>query len=178
MLSMIKTQKLGQPIAQELLEKAIALAYQAHAQQVDKGGQPYISHPLRVMEKMATAQEKIVAVLHDAVEDSDLTLEDLSSAGFPGEVVTAIAALTKNSGEDYEVYLQRVMGNAIALKVKIADMTDNMDMSRIANPTAKDWQRLAKYQQILPRLAKKGAKPYAPTDFIQAGNPHPEPVQE
>jgi GTP diphosphokinase / guanosine-3',5'-bis(diphosphate) 3'-diphosphatase len=134
------------------IDRAIALARQAHAQQVDKAGKPYIDHPLRVMAKMQTWQEKIVAVLHDAIEDSDLTLADLHHAGFPPEIVEAIAAITKNEGEDYETYLQRVLGNAIALKVKIADMTDNMDMSRIPHPTAKDWQRLAKYQQILPKL--------------------------
>ncbi len=152
------------------IDRAIALAHQAHAQQVDKAGKPYIDHPLRVMAKMATWQEKIVAVLHDAIEDSDLTLADLHSAGFPPEVVEAIAAITKNEGEDYETYLQRVMGNAIAIKVKIADMTDNMDMSRIPHPTDKDWQRLAKYQQILPQLISHQA--------TQAGNFHPEPVQE
>lgn len=135
-----------------MVDRAIAIAHQAHAQQVDKAGKPYIDHPLRVMNKMQTWQEKIVAVLHDAVEDSDLTLADLDQAGFAPEVVAAIAAITRNKGEDYEIYLQRVLGNAIALKVKIADMTDNMDMSRISHPTEKDWQRLAKYQQILPRL--------------------------
>ena len=152
------------------IERAIALAHQAHAHQVDKAGKPYIDHPLRVMAKMATWQEKIVAVLHDAIEDSDLTLADLHNAGFPQEIVDAIAAITKNEGEDYEIYLQRVIGNAIALKVKIADMTDNMDMSRIPRPTDKDWQRLAKYQQILPQLISHQA--------TQAGNLHPEPVQE
>lgn len=153
-----------------LLEKAIAIAHQAHAHQVDKGGQPYINHPLRVMAAMGTCPEKIVAVLHDAVEDSDLTLGDLYDAGFPEEVVEAIAAITKKNGEDYEAYLQRVMGKAIALRVKIADMTDNMDLSRIAHPTAKDWQRLAKYQQILPRLESHQAN--------QASTPDQEPVQE
>lgn len=138
-----------------LLQKAIDLAHQAHAQQVDKGGQPYINHPLRVMAKMETPQEKIVAVLHDVVEDSDLTLEDLLVQGFPADIVDSIAALTKIAGEEYETYLQRVMENAIALRVKIADMTDNLDISRIPHPTAKDWQRLTKYQQILPRLIKK-----------------------
>jgi (p)ppGpp synthase/HD superfamily hydrolase len=152
-----------------LLEKAIALAYQAHAHQVDKGGQPYIHHPLRIMAAMETYPEKIVGVLHDAVEDSDLTLGNLSQAGFPEEIVEAIAAITKKSGEDYEAYLQRVMGNAIALRVKIADMTDNMDLSRIVNPREKDWQRLAKYQQILPRL-----KAHQPN---QEKTPHQEPVQ-
>lgn len=89
-----------------LLQKAIDLAHQAHAQQVDKGGQPYINHPLRVRAKMETPQEKIVAVLHDVVEDSDLTLEDLLVQGFPADIVDSIAALTKIAGEEYETYLQ------------------------------------------------------------------------
>jgi len=167
-----------------LLQKAIALAHQCHFQQVDKAGQPYINHPLRVMAKMVSWQEKIAAVLHDAVEDSDLSLVDLPKAGFPPEIVEAIAALTKNPGEDYEDYLQRVMGNAIALEVKIADMTDNMDISRIPNPSPKDWQRLAKYQQTLPRLKKHQAiqSEVTPSNYQinvnQVENPHPELVQE
>lgn len=143
------------PDIDALLQRAIDLAHQAHTQQVDKGGQPYIHHPLRVMASMETPQEKIVAVLHDAIEDSALTLEDLLAQGFPVDIVDSIAALTKISGEDYEAYLKRVMGNTIALRVKIADMTDNLDISRIPHPTTKDWQRLAKYQQILPRLIKE-----------------------
>lgn len=146
------TLKISMDPQELLLQKAIVLAHQVHAQQVDKAGKPYINHPLRVMATMETCSEKIVAILHDAVEDSDLTLEDLHKVGLSGDMIEAIAAITKNEGENYEVYLQRVMENAIALKVKIADMTDNMNISRIANPTEKDWQRLVKYQQILPKL--------------------------
>ncbi|MCW6037278.1 HD domain-containing protein [Spirulina subsalsa FACHB-351] len=134
------------------LEKAIALAQQCHAEQVDKAGKPYIDHPLRVMAALSSLEEKIVGVLHDAVEDSDLTLDQLRDLGFSDPVIQALDAITKRPGEDYEAYLRRVMGNAIALSVKIADMTDNMDMSRIPHPTAKDYRRLQKYQQVLPRL--------------------------
>jgi (p)ppGpp synthase/HD superfamily hydrolase len=135
-----------------LLSQAVSLAHQAHQGQVDKAGKPYIGHPLRVMEQLKTLEEKIVAVLHDAIEDSDLTLADLEQRGFPLAVIAALDAITKRSGEDYETYLQRVMGNELALRVKIADMTDNLDISRIENPTTKDFDRLKKYQATLPRL--------------------------
>ncbi|MFB2836490.1 GTP pyrophosphokinase [Floridanema evergladense] len=136
----------------ELLDKAIALAQTAHANQVDKAGAPYIGHPLRVMNSLSTVAEKIVGVLHDSIEDSELTLKDLQNAGFPDEVIEAIEAITKKPHEDYQVYLNRVMGNALALRVKIADMLDNMDIKRIAEPTEKDWKRLRKYQEVLPKL--------------------------
>jgi GTP diphosphokinase / guanosine-3',5'-bis(diphosphate) 3'-diphosphatase len=134
------------------LTRAIALAEHAHQGQVDKAGKPYIEHPLRVMQEMDSDMARIVAVLHDAVEDSALTLEQLLEAGFDPEIVTAIDAITKRPGEAYEMYLERVMANPIALQVKIADMSDNMNIARIAEPTPKDWQRLEKYREILPRL--------------------------
>ncbi|WP_299409076.1 GTP pyrophosphokinase [Acaryochloris sp. IP29b_bin.148] len=138
-----------------LLTDAIALSHTCHADQVDKAGNPYVSHPLRVMKALTTPAEKIVGVLHDAVEDSALTLPDLVDAGFPPRIVAAIDAITKRPNEPYETYLARVMANPIALRVKIADMTDNMDMSRIAHPTHQDWARLKKYEAILPRLQQK-----------------------
>lgn len=135
-----------------LLAKAIDLAREAHHEQVDKAGAPYLDHPLRVMAQMQTDAEKMVAVLHDAVEDSELTLEDLIRHGFPGDVVDAVDAITKRAGEPYEGYLARVKANPVALRVKIADMSDNMDLGRIPNPTEKDHQRLLKYQGVLPQL--------------------------
>ena len=135
-----------------LLDLAIAIANQAHAGQLDKAGKPYISHPLTVMAQMDTLESKIVAVLHDAIEDSDLTIEGLVKQGFPEFITDAIAAITKLDGEQYEDYIMRVKSNAIARKVKIADVTHNMDMSRIANPTAKDFQRLEKYKKVLQEL--------------------------
>ncbi|MGR3276812.1 GTP pyrophosphokinase [Acaryochloris marina NIES-2412] len=143
------------PSLEELLVTAIAIATQSHTHQVDKAGQPYIDHPLRVMAAGHTLLEKIVGVLHDAVEDSALTLEELAAAGFPEEIVAAIDAMTKRENEPYDTYLERVMANAIALRVKIADMTDNMDIRRIAHPTEKDWTRLEKYKAILPRLQQR-----------------------
>ncbi len=140
---------------QDLLNKAVELAHIAHDGQVDKGGQPYIGHPLRVMNNVKTNDEKIVAVLHDTIEDSDLTLEDLRVAGFSDRVIEAIDAITKLEGEKSKDYLKRVMSNPIALKVKIADMTDNADISRIPNPTDKDRERTRIYKKNIIKLEKK-----------------------
>ena len=146
---MIKTT--GQEYA-KLLDLAIKIVEKAHTGQIDKAGKPYILHPLTVMAQMEDVESKIVAVLHDAIEDSDLTLTELSQQGFPELIAEAIAAITKLDGELYDDYLLRVMGNAIARKVKIADVSHNMDISRIANPTVKDFQRLEKYQKVLKQL--------------------------
>ena len=135
-----------------LLIFAIAIANQAHAGQLDKAGKPYISHPLTVMAQMDTLETKIVAVLHDAIEDSDLAIADLVRQGFPKFITDAIAAITKLKGEQYADYILRVKSNAIARQVKIADVTHNMDISRIVNPTEKDFQRLEKYQKVLQEL--------------------------
>jgi guanosine-3',5'-bis(diphosphate) 3'-pyrophosphohydrolase len=136
----------------KLLDLAIKIAEKAHEGQFDKADQPYILHPLTVMAQMDDVESKIVAVLHDAIEDSDLSITELSQQGFPELITEAIAAITKLDGELYDDYLLRVMGNAIALKVKIADVSHNMDISRIANPTVRDFQRLEKYQKVLKQL--------------------------
>ena len=138
-----------------MLDRAIELAKIAHDGQVDKGGQPYIDHPLRVMNNVETIEEKIVGVLHDAVEDSDLTLEDLRLSGFSDPIVEAIDTITKREGEKRKDYLNRVMDNPIALKVKIADMTDNADISRIPNPTERDRERTRIYKKTIIKLQKK-----------------------
>ena len=140
---------------QELLTKAIELAKKAHEGQIDKGGSPYIGHPFRVMNQFKDEEEKIVGVLHDAVEDSDLTLEDLKRAGFSDRIIAAVDAITKREGEQIDNYLNRVMNNSIALKVKIADMTDNMDLSRITNITEKDRARIRNYQINIVKLKNK-----------------------
>jgi (p)ppGpp synthase/HD superfamily hydrolase len=137
---------------QSLLQRAITIATKAHEGQVDKAGNPYLDHPLFVRENVHSIEQKIVAVLHDAVEDSELTLEQLRSEGFPEVLVSAIAAITKIEGEAYTAYLERVIANPIALRVKIADVTHNLDLRRIANPTEADFQRIAKYQQVLSQL--------------------------
>ena len=135
-----------------LLAKAIELAKDSHKNQIDKAGKPYIGHCLRVMNSLNTPEDRIVGILHDSIEDTDLTIENLKNEGFSDLILAAIYAITKQDNEDYENYLKRIISNPIALRVKIADMKDNMDLNRIKNPTEKDYLRLAKYRAIYPRL--------------------------
>ncbi len=137
---------------EKLLDLAIQIARTAHAGQVDKAGKPYIEHPLAVMQQVGSPEGQVVAVLHDAVEDSDLTIAQLTEQGFPQLITDAIAAITKLEAESYEEYLDRVMSDPLALEVKIADVTHNLDLSRIAHPTEADFKRIAKYEVVLKRL--------------------------
>ena len=130
------------------LERAIEIAATAHAGQIDKAGQPYILHPLRVMLRVSTGHERIAAVLHDVVEDTPVTLAQLTEAGFPVEVVEAIEALTKRPGETRMQAAARAALNPIARVVKLADNAENMDLSRIDNPTEKDFARVEEYKQV------------------------------
>jgi guanosine-3',5'-bis(diphosphate) 3'-pyrophosphohydrolase len=127
------------------LERAIELAARAHAGQRDKGGQPYILHPLRVMMSMTRDAERIAAVLHDIVEDTPITFDDLVAEGFADEVVAAIRALTKFEGETREQAARRIVRDPIARAVKLADIADNMDLSRIPVPSERDHARLREY---------------------------------
>jgi guanosine-3',5'-bis(diphosphate) 3'-pyrophosphohydrolase len=128
------------------LERAIELAARAHAGQRDKGDQPYILHPLRVMQAVSGEAERIAAVLHDIVEDTSVSFDDLLAEGFSVEVVDAVRALTKFDGETREQAAQRIVRNPIARTVKLADIADNMDLSRIPNPTGRDFDRLREYE--------------------------------
>ncbi|MBF0193262.1 MAG: GTP pyrophosphokinase [Magnetococcales bacterium] len=130
-----------------LLEKAIALAVAGHAGQVDKADQPYILHPLRIMMRMRDETARIVAVLHDLVEDTDTTFEDLRKAGFSQRVLDALDHLTHREGEDYQSYILRIKGNSLARYVKLRDLEDNMDIRRLNHsPSERDWKRLKKYR--------------------------------
>jgi GTP diphosphokinase / guanosine-3',5'-bis(diphosphate) 3'-diphosphatase len=130
------------------LEQAIEIAARAHAGQVDKAGAPYILHPLRVMLTVHHPHERMAAVLHDVVEDTPVTLDDLRERGFPDEVLTAIHALTKTKGEARLAAANCAALNPIARVVKLADVADNMDLSRIATPTEKDFARIKEYEQV------------------------------
>jgi (p)ppGpp synthase/HD superfamily hydrolase len=130
------------------LEHAIMLAAQVHAGQVDRAGQPYILHPLRVMLAVSGVEQQCAAVLHDVVEDTAITLADLRALGFAEPVLAAVLALTKQQGESRLAAAYRAAAHPIARMVKLADVTDNMNMSRIAQPTQKDWTRLEEYQQV------------------------------
>ena len=130
------------------LEQAIALAAKQHEGQVDKANSPYILHPLRVMLNVPTIEHKIVAVLHDILEDTETTIEDLYQFGFQEHIIDAIVALTKKQGETRLEAAQRARQNPIARVVKLADINDNMNLSRIQSPTVKDFERLKEYQQV------------------------------
>jgi (p)ppGpp synthase/HD superfamily hydrolase len=134
------------------LERAIAIAAVAHEGQVDKAGAPYILHPLRMMLAVATPEARMAAVLHDVVEDGNVTLAQLCAEGFPDSVVEAVDALTKRDDEDYDAFIRRLAPNPIAREVKLADLRDNSDLSRIAEPTEKDRTRIEKYKRAIAYL--------------------------
>lgn len=138
------------------LWRALQIAYDAHDGVKDKGGSPYFLHPVFVSEFLETEDEKIAAVLHDVVEDTDITLDMLREEGFSEAVIEAIDCVTKRDGEDYMDFVRRAASNPIAKAVKIADIQNNLDLSRIPNPTAWDFERLEKYRKALRFL--KGAE--------------------
>lgn len=137
-----------------MLEKAIILATEAHQGQKDKGGECYILHSLRVMLCCQTEKQKIVAVLHDVLEDTKITEKDLIKEGFCKEIVEAVVCLTKKENEYYFDYITRVKQNNIARVVKLADLEDNMNLNRIKNVTEKDRQRVEKYKKAKQILEK------------------------
>lgn len=129
-----------------LLEKAIGIALEAHAGHKDRAGRPYILHPLHLMMQMETEEEMITAVLHDVVEDSNITLDDLAAAGFSAGVLTAVALLTRDkSSDDYEAYIAAIKPDPLARRVKLADLAHNMELRRQPTLDDKDWQRFEKY---------------------------------
>ena len=137
-----------------LLEEALRIATQAHAGQVDRYGQPYILHPLRVMARVETVDEKIVAILHDVVEDTDWTFPQLREAGFPTHIIEALDCVTKREGEEYSAFVERSASNPLALRVKLADLEDNMDLRRLDEISERDRQRLNRYLSAYRRLQR------------------------
>lgn len=134
------------------LEKAIALAATQHAGQLDKGGQAYILHPLRLMLQFSNPTLQIIAVLHDILEDTATTAEDLKALGFSAEIIKSIQALTKQTGESRLEAAKRTVLNPLATQVKYVDVLDNMNLTRINNPTAHDFARLEEYKVVLEIL--------------------------
>ena len=138
---------------EKLLAKAIEIALKAHEGQTDKAGMPYIGHVMRVMQAGRTIDEKIVGVLHDIVEDTPWTFEALLAEGFPAHIVDALRCVTKlHDDEPYEAFIERVKSNPLAVAVKINDLTDNMDIRRLADITDKDAIRLRKYLKAYREL--------------------------
>jgi len=139
-------------LLQALLERAIAIAEKQHTGQVDKAGRPYMEHPLRVMKAMSNDAERIVAILHDVIEDTDLTLDQLAAEGFPGYILEALDSVTRRDDETYEAFVARAARNPIGRRVKYADLQDNADLTRIAVPTAADIARTEKYHRAMAQL--------------------------
>lgn len=141
-------------VGPRLLDRAIYIAAGAHNGQIDKAGAPYIHHVLRVMLAMDTEAERVVAVLHDLLEDCpDWTAERLAEAGIPAWAVEAVQALTRGEDEGYDAFVLRVAKNPLAAAVKRADLMDNMDLTRLPNPGPGDRQRVRKYERALATLS-------------------------
>ena len=131
---------------QQLFEKAISIATKAHAGQKDKAGAPYLLHVLRVMMSVEKMDERIVALLHDVVEDSETTIEELANEGFSKKILRAVELLTKTEHKTYEDYIQEINKNELARVVKSADLKDNMNISRLKTLTENDKLRIKKYK--------------------------------
>lgn len=133
-----------------MLSAMLVLAVNGHAGQFDKGGNPYILHPMKVMHYLKTTDEELMcmAVGHDLIEDTKTTYQDLRDAGISERVIAGIKALTKQPGQTYEEYKQGVFSNRDAMLVKQADLRHNTDIRRLKGITEKDIARNVKYQQF------------------------------
>ena len=126
-------------------DHALRIAIKAHEGQKDKSGREYVMHPIRVAERCKDPRAKIVALLHDTIEDTDVTVEYLRNEGFPEEIISAVLSVTKQKGENYEDFVRRAAENPLGREVKIADLEDNMDIRRLEEITDEDVARLRKY---------------------------------
>lgn len=136
------------------VEAAKALAERMHDVQVDKAGLPYITHPMRVASRLESPEAQVIGWLHDTVEDTTLTLADVE-AQFGPETASAVDAISRRKGECWDDYLERVQANPLARQVKISDLIDNSNLSRIPHITMKDVKRQAKYNKALRKLLKE-----------------------
>lgn len=138
----------------DIIEKSLAIALKAYSGKKDKAGATYILHPLRIMAKMVTEEEMSVALLHDVIEDSKITAEDLLNEGIPSSIVNAVTLLSKVDGDSYEQFIERVLSNELAVKVKKADIEDNINVLRLNDVTTADLERIAKYHKAWKVLNK------------------------
>lgn len=138
----------------KLYKKADDIQQRAHRGQVDKGGSPYYLHPQHVALHTIGLVGKIIALLHDVVEDTEVTLDDLIAEGFDDKIVSAVGVLTRDPATPYEEHIKLVKSSYWARPVKISDIQHNIDMSRIPNPTSKDWERRDKYLAALNYLVR------------------------
>lgn len=135
----------------KLTRLASKIAYKAHEGQTDKAGVPYIFHPIHIAEQMDSEESCVVALLHDVIEDSDITLEILSKY-FKDDIIAALRVLTKKENDDYVMYIKRVKTNKLATKVKIKDLEHNRDLTRLDEVTDKDRKRSMKYWEAIRYL--------------------------
>jgi len=138
-----------------LIDRAAEIARRAHQGQTDKAGKPYIGHVTRVADRCHTPSAKVVALLHDVMEDTDTTPEDLLQQGIPQNIIDCVKLMTRPEGQDYEEYVRCLSANPICREVKIADLEDNMDIRRLADLTDRDFRRLRKYLRAWHWLMKK-----------------------
>jgi len=139
----------------DIIEKSLEIALKAYSGQRDKAGKTYILHPLRIMSKMETEYEMSVALLHDVIEDSNYSADDLLKEGIPPEVVEAVQLLSKVSGETYDQFIDRIVDNSLASKVKLADIEDNINILRLESVGEKDLERVAKYHRAWKKIQSK-----------------------
>ena len=146
----------------ELLGKMLVIATNAHAGQFDRGGRPYILHPLKVMHYLKSDDEELqcMALGHDIIEDTVVTYKDLREAGMTERIIAGIRALTKQPGQTYDEYKQNVFANRDAMLVKMADLRHNTDIRRLKGVSDKDIERIAKYQRFYLELMNKLACDY------------------
>lgn len=144
----------------EMLNAMIMMAVNGHYNQFDKSGQPYILHPLKVMHYLKTTDEELqcIAIGHDLVEDTTTTYQDLRGAGISERVIAGIKALTKERGETYEEYKEKVKANPDAIKVKLADLRHNSDIRRLKGVSEKDIKRVIKYHSFYLELKEVDSK--------------------
>ena len=136
-----------------LTKKALKLCFEAHKNQTDKTGLPYVFHPFHLAEQMTDEYTTVTALLHDVVEDTDYTLNDLKEMGYPDEVITALSLLPHDDGSEYMEYVKRLKNNPIARAVKLADLKHNSDLSRYDTIDSRAVKRTAKYQQAIEILS-------------------------
>ena len=129
------------------LARAISIAAQAHQHQLDLAGTPYMLHLMRVMLAVRSEDERIVAILHDLLEDTDWTLEMVAAEGFSPEILRSLDLITHRKGESYPDYIARVKTDPVAASVKLADMLDNLDLMRLQTLSAEDLERAVKYHR-------------------------------
>lgn len=136
----------------DLTKKALKLCFHAHKDQLDKSGLPYVFHPFHLAEQMQTEEEILVALLHDVVEDSPVTFEDLALLGMPGRVLEALKLMTHNKAVPYMEYVAAIKADPLARKVKLADLKHNSDTARMDHPSQQDLQRVLKYRSAIALL--------------------------